>query len=105
VVQVRARTGFETFVHTGDEDYNDFVVTVTGFDLGGTGYYAYDAHATDVDGDTLTYSLVSAPTGASIDPNTGLISFQAQTGRFDVIVGVTDRACTVKNAPAQQPSP
>lgn len=37
--------------------------------------YAYDAEATDPDGDTVSFSLTGPPAGASIDPQTGVISF------------------------------
>ena len=40
--------------------------------------YAYDVDATDPDvGDTLTYSLVTAPLGASINTSSGLINWTA----------------------------
>jgi len=90
IVNGTLELAFETFVHTGDRDYDDLIVTATGFDLGGTGYFAYDAHATDVDGDTLTYRFISAPAAAQIDPETGLVTFQAQSGSYDFIVGVSD---------------
>src|SRR5205085_8347530 len=49
------------------------VLAATGFAAPATGQYAYDADATDVDGDTLTYSLGTAPSGATIDPATGVV--------------------------------
>jgi len=67
IVNGTLKLNFESFVHSGDKTTTDLVLTATGFDLGGTGHYAYGAQATDIDGDTLTYSLVSAPTGAHID--------------------------------------
>src|SRR5690606_13599028 len=54
--------------------------------------------ATDIDGpsDTLTYSLVAGPEGASIDPLTGEFSFtpteQQGPGLFTATVRVTDSA-------------
>jgi hypothetical protein len=45
--------------------------------------YAFAAHATDVDGPSLTFSLVGAPAGASIDPVTGQFTWtptEAQGG-------------------------
>ncbi|RPI43041.1 MAG: tandem-95 repeat protein, partial [Betaproteobacteria bacterium] len=82
--------GVETFLHTGDKDYDDLVLTATGFDLGGTGHFVYDAAAVDVDADTLTYRLVSAPADARIDPESGVVAFQAQGGSYDFVVGVSD---------------
>ena len=37
--------------------------------------YTYDVNATDVDGDTLTYSLTNNPNGMVIDPSTGVITW------------------------------
>lgn len=56
--------------------------------------YSYDVEASDPDvGDTLTYSLVTAPTGMSIDAVTGLISWtpgQGDAGEHPVEVNVED---------------
>jgi hypothetical protein len=63
--------------------------------------YSYDVNATDVNGDTLTYSLVDtlvaglpvpAPFGMTIDPATGVISWTptAQVGPNPVTVQVSD---------------
>lgn len=55
--------------------------------------YSYDVHATDSDGDTLTYSLTTSPTGMTINPSTGLINWTptpAQEGDTSVTVEVTD---------------
>jgi hypothetical protein len=53
--------------------------------------YRYQVRASDVDGDRLTYSLVSGPSGMSIDTNTGLVKWPAEFSwspeyatRFDV---------------------
>ncbi len=37
--------------------------------------YTYDVNATDVDGDTLTYSLTNKPNGMVIDSSTGEITW------------------------------
>ncbi len=53
--------------------------------------YRYDIDATDVDGDPLSYALISAPPGMSIDPASGQIGWTpAQPGGFPVVVGVSD---------------
>jgi len=55
--------------------------------------YAYDVNATDSDGDTLTYSLATNPTGMTIDSTTGVISWtptSGQIGDHDVTVEVSD---------------
>src|SRR5690606_27787684 len=59
---------------------------------------SFTVTATDVDGpaDTLTYSLVDGPEGASIDPLTGEFTFtpteQQGPGLFTATVQVTDLA-------------
>ncbi|NEQ42484.1 MAG: tandem-95 repeat protein [Leptolyngbya sp. SIOISBB] len=40
-----------------------------------TGVYEYDADAVDLDNDVVSYSLVDAPQGMTIDPETGLIEW------------------------------
>ncbi|MDA8170022.1 MAG: putative Ig domain-containing protein [Nitrospiraceae bacterium] len=45
--------------------------------------YVGQANATDPDGDTLTYSLESAPRGMTIDPARGLITWKAPPGLKD----------------------
>ncbi len=53
--------------------------------------YVYDVNATDADGDTLTYSLPTAPDGMAIDANSGVISWTPQvSGVYAVTVRVTD---------------
>ena len=55
--------------------------------------YAYDVNATDPDGDTLTYSLTTNPTGMIIDSENGLINWtptSTQIGDHNVTVEVSD---------------
>jgi YD repeat-containing protein len=55
--------------------------------------YSYDVEASDADGDTLTYSLTTAPEGMSIDSASGLISWTPsadQVGSQSVTVQVDD---------------
>ena len=53
--------------------------------------YTYDVEATDPNGDTLTYSLTTGPTGMTINSNTGVISWTpAAAGSFEVTVEVSD---------------
>jgi hypothetical protein len=44
------------------------------------GIYTYQVVAKDLDGDPLTYSLVTAPSGMTIDRNSGLIRWQPPVG-------------------------
>jgi len=54
--------------------------------------YVYDVDATDADvDDTLTYSLTTHPSGMSINPSTGLITWiPSVTGNYNVTVKVSD---------------
>ena len=53
--------------------------------------YTYDVNATDPDGDTLTYSLTTKPTGMTINSTTGLINWTpTSTGDYEVTVRVSD---------------
>ena len=55
--------------------------------------YTYDVKATDPNGDTLTYSLTTNPTGMTINSITGVISWtptESQIGENEVSVEVSD---------------
>jgi len=53
--------------------------------------YSYDVNATDSDGDTLTYSLTTKPSGMGINSSTGLITWTPTTsGDNNVTVKVSD---------------
>lgn len=55
--------------------------------------YSYTVTAEDQDGDSLIYSLVSAPSGMVIDSSLGLINWtptKNQSGTFEVVVLVED---------------
>ncbi|MEM4267956.1 MAG: putative Ig domain-containing protein [Candidatus Woesearchaeota archaeon] len=63
--------------------------------------YTYDVSAIDADGDTLVYSLTSAPSGMSIDTSTGIISWtptDSQTGANTVTLRVSDGALSVEQS-------
>jgi YbbR domain-containing protein len=62
--------------------------------------YTYDVNATGPDGDTLTYSLTTSPTGMTIDSTTGVISWtpnSGQIGDHNVTVKVSDGNCLIHN--------
>lgn len=70
--------GWEDLTNGGDQDFNDIVFTATGFKqpiATPATVLSYAAKATDADGDTITYSLTTAPTGASINAQTGVLSW------------------------------
>jgi RHS repeat-associated protein len=55
--------------------------------------YVYQATATDPDNDTLTYALLTAPTGMSVDPASGKLTWSPQSsdiGNQAVLVQVDD---------------
>ncbi|MEB3215343.1 MAG: putative Ig domain-containing protein [Nostocales cyanobacterium 94392] len=55
--------------------------------------FRYEAAATDLDGDILTYKLVTQPTGMAIDSERGTLVWQPaanQLGNFDVVLQVED---------------
>jgi len=62
----------------------------------------YDYNATDGDGESLTFAVVAAPTGANINATTGVFSYTPAKGltvpRVDtIIVSVTDKIDVVKD--------
>ncbi len=75
--------------HDGDDGT---VVRATGFAMPlQTSSYVYDADAIDIDGDTLTYRLVEAPNGATIDAATGLVNWTPQAaGQYRFVIRVED---------------
>jgi ribosomal protein S6E (S10) len=55
--------------------------------------YTYDVDASDIDGDTVTYSLSTYPAGMTIDNASGLITWtstNAQVGSNSVVVLISD---------------
>jgi hypothetical protein len=53
--------------------------------------YSYNVDAIDSDGDTLTYSLTTTPSGMAINSSTGLITWTPTTsGNYNVTVKVSD---------------
>jgi len=64
--------------------------------------YVYDVNANDADGDTLTYSLTTAPSWLSINSQTGLITGTApqvtSDTNYNVVVSVSDGKGSVSQA-------
>ncbi|MFH1850560.1 MAG: Ig-like domain-containing protein, partial [archaeon] len=90
-----AVTGFSEYTtESNTTAYNNTnpVITstaVTSATLNAT--YTYDVEATDADGDTLTYALVTSPSGMTINTATGLIQWNPTAiSSFNVAVRVTD---------------
>jgi len=91
------------FTSTGDDfvEFHDdglfgpFGLAISGTILVGVPpvLYSYQVEAVDINGDELLFSLVKAPPGMFINPETGLIQWyvtSAQTGVYEVVVKVTD---------------
>jgi Ca2+-binding RTX toxin-like protein len=76
-----------------DERDDGTVLRATGFALPAqTTSYRYDADAIDVDGDTLTYTLLQAPSGAAIDAATGVVTWTpSAAGLYGFVIRVEDR--------------
>ena len=58
-----------------------------------TATYTYDVEAFDFDGDAITYSLQTPPSGMTINPTTGLISWpvtSAIAGVYNIVVRAQD---------------
>ena len=70
------KLAWEDLTSGGDKDFNDVVMRATALALPEGAGYVYRSHADDVDGDTLTYSLVEGPQGAKVDPLTGEVTWQ-----------------------------
>jgi hypothetical protein len=83
------RLAWENGTHAGDASFDDLIIRASGFVTGG-GAWVYPAAATDVDGDTLTYSLVAAPDGTTVDSVTGRVDFAGAAGTYDVVLAVAD---------------
>lgn len=55
--------------------------------------YSYAAHATDADGDTLTYALTTAPAGLAVDASSGHLTWPfALPGAHKIALSVSDGA-------------
>ncbi|WP_219892165.1 putative Ig domain-containing protein [Chamaesiphon polymorphus] len=55
--------------------------------------YQYQIQAEDLNGDSLSYKLLSAPSGMAIDPSTGLVSWNTsagEIGNYQLVVEVSD---------------
>lgn len=65
------------------------------------GVYEYRVIATDPDGDSLSYSLVTSPEGMNISPVTGEITWTptfSQVGNHEVVVRASDGNATVQQS-------
>jgi len=82
----------QSFTVTVAEPNHAPVITSTAVTTGTAGTaYTYTVTATDPDGDTLTYSLTTNPTGMTINSATGVITWTpTAAGSENVIITVSD---------------
>jgi hypothetical protein len=75
-----------------DRDCDGTVLRAAGFVAPAqSAAYRYDADALDIDGDTLSYSLVQAPTGAAIDAASGVVTWTpSAAGEYGFRIRVSD---------------
>jgi hypothetical protein len=75
----------------GDKDFNDCVIAASGLQAARASAFTYDANATDVDGDALTYTLTKAPASATIDASTGQLTWSdPREGVHTFVLAVSD---------------
>jgi len=78
-----------------------FTAEMTSMSVNDGDAVSFDYDATDGDGDVLTYSLNSAPAGATIDGVTGEVSWTATPpGSYDFIVDADDGSVVVSSSTA-----
>ena len=87
----------QSFTITVSESNHAPVITSTAVTSATKGQpYSYDVNATDSDGDTRTYSLITKPVGMTINSSTGMINWTpTATGDFNVTVKVSDNGSPV----------
>jgi len=90
-------TATVTITREGNGVENHLPVIFSAPNTGATGtrLYTYPVKASDSDGDKLIYALADAPSDMTIDPNSGVISWQAPQPHHDgmqyrVVVSVKD---------------
>ncbi|MFO0940014.1 MAG: putative Ig domain-containing protein [Pirellulales bacterium] len=64
--------------------------------------FTYSAHAVDDNNDRLRYTLVSGPQGATIDPTTGLVEWDARSGALQFNPARTQGSVSIPNSPSLQ---
>jgi hypothetical protein len=75
----KLRMAWEDSTFGGDRDYDDAVIVGSLTAAAGGQGFRFQAKAGDKDGDTIGYSLLSAPAGARIDPASGLLTWDKPT--------------------------
>ncbi|MEK6869044.1 MAG: putative Ig domain-containing protein, partial [Nanoarchaeota archaeon] len=92
--------GFSTyFTQTNTTNGAPIITSAPSITAAENAKYTYDAEATDPDGDVLTFSLTTKPSGMSISSSTGVISWTpaaSQLGSNNVTVSVSDGSLTAE---------
>jgi VCBS repeat-containing protein len=86
----RLQLDWEDTVRGGDRDFDDARILVQLEQLPAPTVLRYQAQATDVDGDPLSYRLLAGPDGATIDPLSGLLTWNARPGQYQFVIRVED---------------
>jgi large repetitive protein len=94
VIDAEGAVGVQTYkIEVGTTAINlaPEITSIPGLFADTTGDYQYQVQARDPEGDAITYQLLEAPQGMTIDPLTGLVNWDApQTGTHQVVVGAID---------------
>jgi VCBS repeat-containing protein len=87
----RLQLEWEDTVRGGDRDFDDVRIGMTLHKPAAVAGFSYQAAAVDPDGDTLRWSLLAGPAGATIDAATGRLTWKAGgPGRYDFAIRVED---------------
>ncbi|MES2205595.1 MAG: tandem-95 repeat protein [Pseudomonadota bacterium] len=73
------KMAWEDLMGGGDQDFNDVLITAKGLQNTVNNRFSYQATASDVDGDTLNYTMLQSPAGAVLNMQTGLITWDNPT--------------------------
>jgi hypothetical protein len=85
------KLSWEDLTNGGDQDFNDVVMQATNLRLPEQTAYTYAMHAADVDGDPVTFRLVEGPQGATVDRESGLLTWRpSQPGSYHFVLRAED---------------
>ncbi len=84
-----ATQSFKIQVDPARDNAAPLIATVPDTKIGAADTFTYQATAIDNDRDTIRYRLIDAPAGATIDPITGLIEWDART---DLAISTVSRS-------------
>ncbi len=86
-----ARQGFTLQVDDGSFNRPPLFTSTPPVQIPTGGSYQYAAFASDLDGDSLSFSLLAAPAGVVVDGNSGLVTWTpAQPGQHSLVLQADD---------------